>query len=73
MKPASQVRASAANMDRALAAGMPRHLLLALVTARADRAAGVEPGVDPAVLAEALAHPGAVAFDETFVRRELRR
>ena len=73
MKPEHQVIASAANMDRALAAGLTRAQLLVLTVARADRAAGVDLSVDPAELAEALRHPGALLFDETFVHRERRR
>lgn len=59
-------------MDRALAAGPTRAQLLVLVRARADRAAGVDLSVDPFALADALHHPGALLFDEMFVRRERR-
>lgn len=73
MKPAWQVEQSAAAMDRALAAGMTREQLVLLTGARAARQRGEEPDVDLLELAEALRHPAAKLFDETYVASELRR
>lgn len=70
MKPAWQVEQSAAAMDAALAGGLSREQLVTLTAARAARQQGSEPYVDPVELHEALRHPAARLFDETFVRRE---
>lgn len=60
----------ARQMDRALARGLPRRLLVALVAARRRLRDG-RPVVDPEAT-EAAGHPAGRGFDELLTRRIVR-
>ena len=67
-----QVIASAANMDRARAAGLPDDLLVTLLNAR-QSARNDGPWPDPVDLARAVAHPAAQVVDAVLVQAIRRR
>lgn len=68
MRPRGQVIAAAGNAQRALDAGLPSRLLVALAVARQRLDAG-QPVGDLEHLAEAADHASAPEYDELLVRR----
>lgn len=64
----AQIVAAAGNADRALAAGLPAELLVALAVARQRLDAG-QPLDTVDGLSDALSHPAADLYDHVLVRR----